>query len=405
MRILFVPNDFPSAANPQVGIFILRRVQAIAALGHEVSVLLPVPYAPPIGEKWRAYNAIPEHDVVGGIPVHAVRVATPPRFIGVEYIPMLLRGKLEREIDRFRPDVVHASYLLPCGQLVVRQTRVPSVVTTHGYDAYDLPFRRPGLYRASVEAVSKATRVTAVSGYLGRCLQQLAPRSVDVIWNGADERFFFPRDRAACREELDLPRDRCIVAYAGYLLREKGLFELIEATARIAVEERPLLVLAGSGEVRGELEARAADLGVETLFLGALQHERIATLFGAADVVTLPSYYEGLPNVVCEAMLSGRAVVASDVGGIPEIVQNGESGLIVPAREVAPLAEALRRACTDPALRERLAGAARAFAAEHLTWRVSAKRYEALYEEVAENWPAGKDLVGAGSPARPRAAV
>ena len=384
MRILLLTQDFPSPEDPLTGIFILRRAQALASLGNDVSIFQPLPIAPPIGAKWKRYARAPEYSVVDGIPVHKVRAPIPPRMIGAEYLAYVLKAPLEREIKRVRAEVVHASYLVPAGHIAVRQQRVPSIVTTHGYDSYDIPYRRAGLRRASVETVTKATRVTAVSGYLARCVQKLVPRSVDVIWNGADERFFFPRDRAECRNELGLPQDRRIVAYGGYLIVEKGLHELVEATARLAREERPLLVLAGDGDQREALAAKADALGVDVRFLGALPHERIATVFGAADVVTLPSYVEGLPNVVCEAMLSARAVVASTAGGIPEIVRENETGLLVPPREVKPLAAALSRACTDTFLRERLALNAREFATANLTWRVSATRYQALYEDVVQ---------------------
>jgi glycosyltransferase involved in cell wall biosynthesis len=224
---------------------------------------------------------------------------------------------------------------------------------------------------------------------------------VDVIWNGADERFFYPRDRLTSRAELDLPRDRCIVAYAGNLLRNKGLLELLDAIGRMTAHERPLLVLAGTGDLRDDLEAKAANLRIEVRFLGALPHSRIGTLFGAADIVTLPSYYEGLPNVVCEALLSARAVVATTAGGIPEIVENDRTGLLVPPRDAPALSAALARCVTDPALRERLALAGREFAVAHLTWTLSAKRYERLYEEAIEDWQhAGKGLAAAGSTAR-----
>lgn len=393
MRILLVSVDFPSREDPLTGIFILRRAQALASLGHDVSVFQPLPLAPPIGEKWKRYARAPEFSVVDGIPVHKVRAPIPPRMIGAEFLSYVLTAPLEREIQRVRAQVVHASYLVPAGHIAVRQQRVPSIVTTHGYDSYDVPYRRAGLRRASVETVTKATRVTAVSGYLAQCIQRLAPRNVDVIWNGADERFFFPRDRAACRDELGLPQDRCIVAYAGYLIVDKGLHELVEGTARIPREDRPLLVLAGDGDQREALEAKARALGVDVRFLGAMRHERVATVFGAADVVTLPSYIEGLPNVVCEAMLSARAVVASTAGGIPEIVRQNETGLLVPPREVEPLAAALSRVCTDAQMRERLAQSAREFATANLTWRVSATRYQALYEDVVQAWRAAQTTI------------
>ncbi len=252
MRILIVPVGFPSRARPSVGIAILRRAQALANLGHEVHVFTTLPLAPPLGRKWSSYCAVPEYDVVDGIPVHTARVPMLPRLIGFEYVPVLLRNAFERELDRVQPDIVHASFLLPGGQLVVRQRRIPSIVTAHGYDAYDVPYRRPGLRRACVEAVARASRVTAVSAYLARYVERLAPRHVDVIWNGADERFFYPRDRMDCCKRLGLPAERCIVAYAGHMVRAKGVFELIEATARIDPMHRPLLVLAGEGAQRAE---------------------------------------------------------------------------------------------------------------------------------------------------------
>lgn len=382
MRILIVPKDFPSEQRPGAGIFILRRAQALRDLGHDVSVLRMVPAAPPFGRKWEAYRAIREIDSVDGIPVRTVRAIVPPRMLAMEYVHLQLRGALEKEILRFKPDIAHASFLVPCGQLVARQRMVPSVVTAHGIDAHKWPKLRPGLWRASREAVANADGVTAVSGYIADRLRELYPRDVRVIWNGADERFFYPRDRAASRQALDLPPDRGILAFVGNLLPVKGLADLLQAVHRIAPHRRPLLAIGGDGPELHSLRAAAQELNVEARFLGHLQTERIAQLVGAADAVTLPSYAEGLPNVICEAMLSERAVVATTVGGIPEIVQHGKSGLLVPPGSPAELAVALDTLFEDSLRRDAMARQGRAFALTHLTWRVSAKAYEAFYNEL-----------------------
>lgn len=381
MRILVVPALFPSSQQPGASIFILRRLEALRDLGHELSVLRIVPYAPPVTQKWSAYSGIAEHETIAGFPVHTVRAPIPPRMIGVEYLPLILRPVLDREIARVKPDIVHASYLVPSGQLVVRQHAVPSVVTSHGVDAHTWPARRPGIRRACREAVAKANRVTAVSGAIGARLRELADREIDVIWNGGDERFFYPRDRGESRETLGLPQDRPLIAFAGNLLRAKGLFELVEAAGSLA-DLRPVLALAGQGPERAALEAAAHERDVDLRMLGRLDSTGIGTLFGAADVVTLPSYAEGLPNVVCEAMLSGRAVVASTAGGTPEIVRHEHSGLLVEPRSAADLAAALRRVLEDATLRDSLASAAREFAQEHLTWRVSARGYDRVYRKA-----------------------
>lgn len=386
VRVLIVPVTFPSPSRPGSGIAILRQAQATAALGHDVSVFTALPAAPPVGAKWSSYRAVREHDVVGGIPVHTVRVPMLPRLIAFEYVPLLLRPAFEAELDRVRPDIVHAAFLLPGGQLAVRQQRVPVIVTAHGYDAYDLPNRRAGLKRACMEAVNGATCVTAVSAFLAEHLQRLTSRPIDVIWNAGDESVFYPRDRAACRQSAGLPLERAVVLFAGHVVRAKGIFELIEAIARLDPAPRPLLVVAGSGSERADAEALATRLGIEVRFLGAVEHARIPELFGAADIVALPSYYEGLPAVVCEAMLSGRTVVATTAGGIPEVVQHERTGLLVPAKEIEPLAEALRRCTTDTALRNKIERNALLFAQTELTWKVTAQRYERLYEQVLAEW-------------------
>ncbi len=267
----------------------------------------------------------------------------PPRMIGMEYVALELRRALERAIRRFQPDIAHASFLLPCGQLVARQTLVPSIVTAHGVDAYKWPLLRPGLWRGSREAVAKAGAVTAVSRYIADCLQKLYPRKVHVIWNGADERFFYPRDRVGARQELDLPLDQRIVAFAGNLVPVKGLNDLVQAVHLMQPEHRPLLAIAGTGPEYEPLRRAAETLQVPMRFFGSLDSPGVGTLFGAADVVTLPSYAEGLPNIICEAMLSARAIVATDVGGIPEIVQHGKSGMLVAAGAPAQLSRALEQ--------------------------------------------------------------
>lgn len=383
MRILVVPKEFPSEQNPQAGIFILRRIQALRALGHDLQVLRFVPYAPPFGAKWRGYRGVPQFEEREGVPVRTVRAPIPPRLIGMEYLPVILQPALQREIVRFRPDVLHASFLIPCGQLVARSA-LPSVITAHGVDAYDWPLRRPGLFRAAREAIRKATRVTTVSGYIRDRVTDVAPRPVDVIWNGGDERFFYPRDRTQARNKIRVRHDQTILAYAGNVLRAKGLFDLVEALSAVPRAQRPLLVVAGTGPDLTEMTALALKRDVEIRFMGRLPQAGVADLFAAADIVTLPSHKEGLPNVVCEAMLAKRAVLATTVGGIPEIVVDGESGLLVPPHDVEALARGVQTLSGDQKLRDGLAEAARAFAETHLTWPVAAHKYQRVYEEALQ---------------------
>jgi glycosyltransferase involved in cell wall biosynthesis len=389
MRVLAIPKDFPTEQNPQSGIFVLRRLQATQALGHEVRVLRVVPHAPPVGQKWSAYRAIPESEVVEGIPVIATRAFVPPRLIGMEYLGLQLRGRLLREIAAFQPDIVHADYLIPCGHIAIHQP-LPSIVTMHGIDAYNWPFRRRGLRRAATQTLERATRVVAVSDFLARFVQAIARRDIRVSWNGADERVFHHRDPAFSRDSLDLPRDRFIVAFAGTVLRQKGILDLIEAVGSLPDDRpRPLVVIAGSGADETVARDLAVKRGVDARILGRLDQSMLAELYGAADVLALPSYHEGLPVVICEAMLSQRAIVATNVGGIPEIIEDGVNGLLVAPGRIRDLARAITQLRDDTDLRGLLAQRAYDFASLHLTWRVSALGYDKLYREVVEERLAG----------------
>jgi glycosyltransferase involved in cell wall biosynthesis len=384
LRILIVPDVFPTRDQPGLGIFILRRVQALRDLGHELRVLRVVPFAPPFGNKWRSYSAIPAYDTVDGITVVTARAIIPPRMIGIEYAALQMRGRLEREIREFRPDLVHASFLVPCGQIAVRQRLVPAIVSAHGADAYRWPRTRAGLRRASQEAVREAAGVTAVSGYIAQCVRELVDRDVRVIWNGGDERFFYPRVRAESRAALGLPDAARIIAFAGNVLAQKGVFDLLCAVAALPEKQDVLVAIAGTGPDSEAFEQQARAAGVRVHMLGRLSSEQVASLFTAADLVTLPSHAEGLPNVVCEAMLAQCAVVATTVGGTPEIVEHGRTGLLVPPRDPAALSAALQSVLSSDDLQDRLARGAREFALANLTWRVSAKKYEAFYREILD---------------------
>src|SRR5262249_16040995 len=149
----------------------------------------------------------------------------------------------------------------------------------------------------------------------------IAPDRVIVQHNGVDGSRFLPRDRRAARERLGLPLDRPLVCYVGNLKPEKGVRTLIEAMGHLRQHgaRDVLLALIGDGEVQETLSARvrALDLETQVRFCGRRPHAEIPDWIGAGDALCLPSYREGCPNVVLEALASGRPVVASRVGGVP----------------------------------------------------------------------------------------
>ena len=149
------------------------------------------------------------------------------------------------------------------------------------------------------------------------------------------------------------------------------------------------MVVAGDGDLRSALEERARGMGDRVRFVGALDRDLVARALAAADVVAVPSIVDnagnvdGLPNTVLEALASGRAVVASRVAGIPEVVEDGVNGLLVPAGDTHALAAALTRLARDPAAREQLGREARAQAVARLGWDAVARRFEESYAQAA----------------------
>ena len=345
MRVLVIAKDFPAPGEPQDGIFVLRQAQALIELGHELRVVRIVPHAPPWTAKWRRCRAVPARYTIGGITVESLRVFLPPRMVAMEYLPLQLDRSLARIIREFDADIVHAHFLIPCGQLAVRHS-TPALVTAHGSDAYDWAWRRPGLSNAAIEAIRGARAVVAVSDFIARHVRALAERNVEVIFNGADERVFTPLGRFESRATLGIAPDRFVVAFAGYPSQAKGIFDLIEALARVG-DLKPLLLVAGAR--LDSVERALRTHGVEARLCGVLEHGELARVLGASDAFALPSYREGLPVSICEAMLSGRPIVATEIGGIPEIVSDNVRGYLVKAGDVPALADRLRILAENPA--------------------------------------------------------
>jgi glycosyltransferase involved in cell wall biosynthesis len=171
-----------------------------------------------------------------------------------------------------------------------------------------------------------------------------------------------------------------LVLAVGRLVEKKGFRYLIEAAAQVPSIR---VVIAGEGDLRSELERRARELGAPVAFLGSVERSRLTALLATVDIVVVPSVVDsagnvdGLPNTLLEALAAGRAVVASRVAGIPDVIDDDVNGVLVPERDPAALAAAVRRLVDDSAARRRLGSCARADALARLTW----EQHAAVLEE------------------------
>jgi teichuronic acid biosynthesis glycosyltransferase TuaC len=379
MRILCVTGDFPSEFNHVGGIFIYKQMLALQRLGHELFVLRVVPLAPPIGAKWQKYRALKDRYRYDGIDVEVARTVVLPGLRNFEHLRAQTIGIMKRAIARTQPHVVHAQYLQYPGSISVGRGR-PTVITSHGIDAYDWPWRREALRKDAARTLRAAETVVAVSGFIATQLRHLADRPVEVVFNGGDAEVFRSADRRAAREELQLPQERRVLAFAGTLCVDKGIFDLVEALR--GLDDPPLLLALGDGPDATAFAAALRAAEIDVRLFGNVSQSTVASAFAAADAVTLPSHKEGLPVTVCEAMLSARCVVATAVGGIPEIVRDGDTGFLAEPHDIARLRFLYRRVLHDPGVAAAAGERAARFAREHLTWEANARAYARIYRRI-----------------------
>jgi len=272
-------------------------------------------------------------------------------------------------------DRVYATTMVRRAALGAALGRRPLVVKLVADEAYERE-RRAGRFAGTLEEFQaerrglrlrflRATRTAALRR--ARCivvpsayLRQIAtgwgldPSRVDVVPNPAPE---VPEHPTRDEARATLGIDGFALGVAGRLTAQKALGDTLEALAR--VPDVALLVL-GDGPERAELERRAGELGLadRVRFLGAGTRDDVIALFRAVDAALLTSAWENLPHTLLEALATGTPVIATAVGGIPEVVRDGENGLLVPPRDIAAIASAIDRLVHDDALRASLAAAA-----------------------------------------------
>jgi teichuronic acid biosynthesis glycosyltransferase TuaC len=383
VRVLAITNLFPNAIDPLWSPF---NRQQFAALGRlcEVEVLGTIPWFPGATrfmKKSRAARmaAAPSHETIDGLEVEHPRVLYAPKLPGLSgalYAASLL-PKVMRQ--RGRVDVILGAWAYPDGIgaiLLGELLRVPVVVKVHGSDL-NVVGPLPGPRRNLELLLPRAARVVAVSRPLADAAAAFGmPRErIDLVYNGVDGALFHPRDRAEARRRLGLPADGRLAVYVGRVELPKGVVDLLDAVPKLPPGIRVAFV--GDGEARPECDRRRSD---RVLVAGARPLDEVPLWIAASDCLVLPSWAEGTPNVILEALACGRRVVATHVGGIPDLVGSPAVGELVPPRRPDLLAAALARVAErdyDPATV--------ATASVGGSWEDSAKRLLSVLERAREN--------------------
>lgn len=359
LRVLAITKIFPNAAEPLAAPFNRQQFAALAKrAGIALEVLATVPWFPGAGllSRWSSAGklaTVPRRDRIEGIDVRHPRTLFVPRLAHATWGP-LYAASIAPNVMRYRGkvDVVLGSWAYPDGFAAVIAARligVPCVVKLHGSDI-NVIAKLPGPRRMTEWALPRADRVVAVSRALGEEAIALgvARHRLAIVMNGVDAELFHPRDRAAARAELELPGGP-LALYVGNLKDVKGVLDLAPAWARVLAEvPGATLAIVGDGPLRSQLAALVAPFGDRVRLVAAQPLARIPTWMAACDVLVLPSHAEGTPNVVLEALACGRRVVASAVGGVPDLLASAELGTLVPPGDPNALGVALAHALQTP---------------------------------------------------------
>jgi glycosyltransferase involved in cell wall biosynthesis len=293
--------------------------------------------------------------------------------------------ELRRIVRDWSPDVINLHYpgghISPKDILAVRAAfRGRIVANVH----LPVPWSESGerKRRTTRLAASLCHAVIAHSRAMAQTLLDagVPEAKIHIIHNGAQAPTCVV-DGAAARERLGLCEDDVVIGTLARLAPVKGIDLLIDSMALIPSD--PVLVIAGDGPERSALELQArARAGSRIRFVGAVTDDP-SYIFAASDIFVLPSRLEGLPTVLLEAALRRSAIVATDVGGVAEIIENERDGLIVPPRDAPALAAAITRLLEDPKLRVKLAASAQSHVSALFSESEMVARYAALFNSYA----------------------
>jgi teichuronic acid biosynthesis glycosyltransferase TuaC len=389
--VVCVSHLFPSPARPIAGTFVADQTNALLERGLNLNVICPIPAVPfvlsHIKPKWAAYYRTPRTAILDGVPTAYVRwLCLPFRQVLAD------SGRLLAAAVWADPTVhgllteaalLHGHTLLPDGDCVRRlAVKLGSryVVTVHGSDLVGYPFEGRRIFLASKRVMDDAAAVIFVSRYLADFAVShfaIDPGKAIVIGNGYDPKVFY-RNESFHDNSLRF-------LYVGHLQRDKGVLDLVQAIQQFRINEpelfsRASFTLVGAGGDRALVEASvvSAHLEKSVYLVGGVPHTAVAEYMRSGDFLVLPSWSEGLPTVIPEALACGLPVIATTVGGIPEIVHEANGCLVAP-KEPAVLARAFAQAARSAWNRDAIAGAARSH-----TWSSVAERISVVYNNAEE---------------------
>jgi len=389
-RVLGCATEHPNHIFPVRTPFNHRSFDALAATGVDLDVVSPTPFAPPVGP-FSEYRHVPKTERWGSYEVHYPRYlyALPKRYFyhrSGDSLRKRVRSYVESTFETPH-DVAHACsfYLDGYGLLdYCRAHDIPLVALSHAGDLKNFETFNDGVQARIRETIDYASAVLTVSDELADIARRFAPASkVETLPIGEDPEKY-PRDRReAIRAELGVDPDTKLLLYVGRFEKEKGVRELAAALEALDRDDVSVAAVGHGGALRWWFLDRLGELRHPAHAYWELDPIAVRRLQVAADLLVLPSYFEARPTVIYEAMAAETPVLASNVGGIPEMVVDGETGVLVPPYDAAAVTEALDYLLDDPErLRELGAAGLQRLLDQQWTWTRHGERLTEVHRRV-----------------------
>ena len=379
MRVVMLSNSFP----PEVGGIqehVSNLAQTLARQGHQLKIVTV-----------RRNKSERVRDTFAGLDVTRVPHLNLPKTLTAQYLAVTTALLIARRI-RGQADVVHYHTFWPDAfTAFIVNKFMPTVYTAHE-SRFLIMAEQPKSKRWLKLALRPFQGILAPSTELLEVTRQLgvsAERSA-FIANAVDANKFRPDvTRGTVRARYGIPMDHYLILCPRRLVPKNGLEFLIESLPLIRRRFSDVSVLiAGDGPEKEKLQARARELGFQdsVIFAGNQDNNDLPWFYADADIVAIPSLKEATSIAGLEAMASARAVVATNVGGLPEIIEDGVSGLLVPPRDPGALSVAIARLLETPELRKQLGLAARSCVERKFTWEQVASETTTAYERAIAVW-------------------
>ena len=351
MKVLFISNLYPNSQEPARAAYNRQKIAYLKKYC-EITVVAPIQWFPLKSFFFKSAKGIPFKETIDGLEVYHPKVFYTPKLFrcayGIFYY-LSIRSFLTDLCKKNDFDIIYSSWLYPDSYAAMKFAETahkPLQVEGLGSDV-NIHFKSALRKKMILDVLRKACNIVVISNDLKEKISEegIPAEKIFVIYIGVNHDLFYPMEKITARLKLGLPDKERFILFVGNLIKIKGLEYLLGALKLIEDPDLKLYVI-GEGELEDPTKSMIRRMGLQdkVVMLGSCIHERIPLWMNAAELVCVPSIIEGQPNVIMEAFACGIPVVASRIGGIPELVTDNKQGILTPAADIPLLKRALETA-------------------------------------------------------------